>query len=89
MSVGVLHAHVNIAHSAGFRATTKSITYDTSAEYVATVAAGSAIMKRYLQTQSASCPDQKYVLSGYSKGALVLHSKFCHAIAPSAVLIIS
>ncbi|KAJ1301736.1 hypothetical protein OPQ81_008969 [Rhizoctonia solani] len=54
--------------------TTKSITYDTAAEYIVTVAAGAAITEAYLRLQSAACPNQRFVLSGYSKGALVLHN---------------
>ncbi|KAF8599892.1 alpha/beta-hydrolase [Ceratobasidium sp. AG-I] len=54
--------------------TTYSITYDTSAEYAVTVAAGAAITATYISAQSALCPNQKFVLSGYSKGALVVHS---------------
>jgi hypothetical protein len=62
--------------SKSVRTTTQSITYDTSAEYVVTVAAGAAITVGYLATQSALCPNQRFVLSGYSKGALVLHSMY-------------
>ncbi|CCA76187.1 hypothetical protein PIIN_10180 [Serendipita indica DSM 11827] len=54
--------------------TTHSVTYDTSAEYVVTVAAGAAITASYITAQSARCPNQRFVLSGYSKGALVVHS---------------
>ncbi|KAG8696987.1 hypothetical protein FRC09_008157 [Ceratobasidium sp. 395] len=54
--------------------TTKSITYDTSAEYVVTVAAGATTTAGYLASQAAACPNQRFVLSGYSKGALVVHS---------------
>ncbi|CAE6522430.1 unnamed protein product [Rhizoctonia solani] len=53
---------------------TKSITYDTSAEYAVTVAAGAAITAGYLAAQSVACPNQRFILSGYSKGVLVLHS---------------
>ncbi|QRV84350.1 cutinase [Ceratobasidium sp. AG-Ba] len=53
--------------------TTKSITYDTSAEYVVTVAAGATITTNYLASQATACPNQRFVLSGYSKGALVVH----------------
>ncbi|KAG8774156.1 hypothetical protein FS842_001159 [Serendipita sp. 407] len=53
--------------------TTYSITYDTSAEYVVTVAAGATTTANYLAAQSALCPNQRFVLSGYSKGALVVH----------------
>ncbi|CUA77720.1 hypothetical protein RSOLAG22IIIB_12794 [Rhizoctonia solani] len=37
--------------------TTKSITYDTSAEYVVTVAAGAAITTGYLAAQALACPN--------------------------------
>ncbi|KAJ1306231.1 hypothetical protein OPQ81_010937 [Rhizoctonia solani] len=53
--------------------TTKSITYDTTAEYVVTVAAGAAITRTYLAAQAIACPNQRFILSGYSKGALVVH----------------
>ncbi|QRV98412.1 cutinase [Ceratobasidium sp. AG-Ba] len=53
--------------------TTKSITYDTSAEYVVTVAAGATITTTYLASQATACPNQRFILSGYSKGALVVH----------------
>ncbi|KAG9084979.1 hypothetical protein FS749_004776 [Ceratobasidium sp. UAMH 11750] len=53
--------------------TTKYITYDTSAEYVVTVAAGAAITTTYLASQAIACPNQRFVLSGYSKGAMVVH----------------
>ncbi|KAG8691033.1 hypothetical protein FRC11_007361 [Ceratobasidium sp. 423] len=48
--------------------TTKSITYDTSAEYVVTVAAGAATTATYLAAQASACPNQRFILSGYSKG---------------------
>ncbi|QRV84366.1 cutinase [Ceratobasidium sp. AG-Ba] len=66
--------------------TTNSITYDTSAEYVVTVAAGAAITEGYLSLQSARCPNQRFVLSGYSKGALVLHSTSLSSSLKSKVL---
>ncbi|KAG8767958.1 hypothetical protein FRC20_005397, partial [Serendipita sp. 405] len=50
-----------------------SVTYDTSAEYVVTVVAGATTTANYLATQSALCPNQRFVLSGHSKGALVVH----------------
>ncbi|KAG9106108.1 hypothetical protein FRC07_008959 [Ceratobasidium sp. 392] len=68
--------------------TTKSITYDTSAEYVVTVAAGAAITEGYLASQAARCPDQRFVLSGYSKGALVLHSTTLTSTLKSKVAVI-
>ncbi|CAE6522450.1 unnamed protein product, partial [Rhizoctonia solani] len=65
---------VHVAALASSGITTKSITYDTSAEYVVTVAAGAAITAGYLAVQAVACPNQRFILSGYSKGALVLHS---------------
>ncbi|CAE6459719.1 unnamed protein product [Rhizoctonia solani] len=47
--------------------TAKSITY-------LTVARGVAQTEAYLRSQSAACPDQRFILSGYSNGALVLHA---------------
>lgn len=66
-----------IIHNLLYRTTTYSVTYDTSAEYVVTVAAGAAIAASYIATQAALCPNQRFVLSGYSKGALVVHSEYC------------
>lgn len=49
-----------------------------------TVAAGAAITASYIATQSALCPSQKFVLSGYSKGALVLHGVF-HSVQAASM----
>lgn len=57
------------------RTTAYAVPYDTSAEYVATVAAGATATANYLNSQASKCPNQRFVLSGYSKGALVIHSK--------------
>ncbi|KAG8807174.1 hypothetical protein FRC17_004611, partial [Serendipita sp. 399] len=54
--------------------TSYPIIYDTSAEYVVTVSAGASIMASYISAQAARCPNQRFVLSGYSKGAMVVHS---------------
>ncbi|CAE6533177.1 unnamed protein product [Rhizoctonia solani] len=53
--------------------TSYAVPYSTIAEYVATVQAGASTTAKYLADQSARCPDQKFVLSGYSKGAMVMH----------------
>ncbi|CUA67113.1 cutinase Cut4 [Rhizoctonia solani] len=53
--------------------TSYAIPYDTSTEYVASVAEGARMTEQYLAAQSARCPDQRFVLSGYSKGAMVMH----------------
>ncbi|CAE6433292.1 unnamed protein product [Rhizoctonia solani] len=54
--------------------TSYAVPYSTIAEYAATVQAGASMTAQYLTSQSARCPDQKFVLSGYSKGAMVMHS---------------
>ncbi|TRM65039.1 cutinase [Schizophyllum amplum] len=48
--------------------------YDTSAEYVATVAEGAQTMGDLIGNLSSTCPEQKFILSGYSKGAMVVHA---------------
>ncbi|KAH7345667.1 cutinase [Rhizoctonia solani] len=53
--------------------TSYAVPYSTIAEYVATVQAGASTTAQYLAAQSARCPDQKFILSGYSKGAMVMH----------------
>ncbi|KAG9051733.1 hypothetical protein FS842_011111 [Serendipita sp. 407] len=75
IGLGIVGTPLSVALASAIPGTTtQSITYDTSAEYAVTVAAGAAIVASYISTQSALCPNQRYVLSGYSKGALVLHS---------------
>ncbi|KAJ1306230.1 hypothetical protein OPQ81_010936 [Rhizoctonia solani] len=54
--------------------TTYSVPYDTSAEYGSTVTAGATMTVNYLTAQAASCPNQRFALGGYSKGAMVIHS---------------
>ncbi|KAG8751675.1 hypothetical protein FRC12_012315 [Ceratobasidium sp. 428] len=54
--------------------TTYTIPYDTKPEYVKTVANGAIITTKYLTSQAAKCPNQRFVLSGFSKGALVIHT---------------
>ncbi|KAL1753996.1 cutinase [Schizophyllum commune] len=48
--------------------------YDTSVEYVTTVAEGAQTLADLVASQASACPDQKFILSGYSKGAMVVHS---------------
>ncbi|TRM66213.1 cutinase [Schizophyllum amplum] len=47
--------------------------YDTSAEYLVTPAQGAKIMADTIEGQLLACPDQRFILSGYSKGAMVVH----------------
>ncbi|QRW25500.1 cutinase [Rhizoctonia solani] len=54
--------------------TTYSVPYDTRAEYGSTVTAGAKSTVDYITAQAARCPDQRFVLGGYSKGAMVIHS---------------
>ncbi|CAE6515341.1 unnamed protein product [Rhizoctonia solani] len=53
--------------------TNYAIPYNTSPEYVTTVAEGARMTEQHLIEQSARCPSQRFVLSGYSKGAMVMH----------------
>ncbi|KAL1746925.1 cutinase [Schizophyllum fasciatum] len=45
-----------------------------SVEYVTTVAEGAQTLADLIASQTSACPDQKFILSGYSKGAMVVHS---------------
>ncbi|KAF8598838.1 alpha/beta-hydrolase [Ceratobasidium sp. AG-I] len=53
--------------------TTHCVEYFTAPEVVGTVAQGVLMTTQYLNEQAARCPKQCFVLSGYSKGALVVH----------------
>lgn len=46
----------------------------SSAEYDATVAEGGQTMGDLIANLSSTCPEQKFILSGYSKGAMVVHA---------------
>ncbi|KAL1694290.1 cutinase [Schizophyllum commune] len=48
--------------------------YDTSVEYITTVAEGAQTLADLIASQASACPDQRFILSGYSKGAMVVHS---------------
>ncbi|CCO29333.1 Cutinase [Rhizoctonia solani AG-1 IB] len=54
--------------------TTYSVPYDTRAEYGSTVTAGAKMTVDYITAQAARCPNQRFALGGYSKGAMVVHS---------------
>ncbi|CEL56502.1 cutinase Cut4 [Rhizoctonia solani AG-1 IB] len=53
--------------------TSYAIPYNSIPEYVETVNGGANITEEYLVKQSALCPSQRFILSGYSKGAMVVH----------------
>ncbi|KAH7334941.1 cutinase [Rhizoctonia solani] len=54
--------------------TTYSVPYDTRAEYGSTITAGAKMTVDYITAQAARCPNQRFALGGYSKGAMVIHS---------------
>lgn len=58
------------------RTTAYAVPYDTRAEYFSTVAAGATLTANYIATQASRCPNQRFILSGYSKGALVIHRMY-------------
>lgn len=58
------------------RTTTSAVMYSTIAEYFVTVQQGAATAVNIVRRQAAACPNQRFVLSGYSKGALVLHREY-------------
>ncbi|KAI4518789.1 alpha/beta-hydrolase [Schizophyllum commune Loenen D] len=51
-----------------------SVGLDSSVEYITTVAEGAQTLADLIASQSSACPDQRFILSGYSKGAMVVHS---------------
>ncbi|KAI5898173.1 uncharacterized protein SCHCODRAFT_02157919 [Schizophyllum commune H4-8] len=53
--------------------TSLGLPYNTSAEYLVTPAQGASLLADTLETQAVACPDQRFILSGYSKGAMVVH----------------
>ncbi|KAL1697280.1 Alpha/Beta hydrolase protein [Schizophyllum commune] len=53
--------------------TSLGLPYNTSAEYLVTPAQGARLLADTLETQAVACPDQRFILSGYSKGAMVVH----------------
>ncbi|CAE6413733.1 unnamed protein product [Rhizoctonia solani] len=55
--------------------TNYSVPYDTRVEYGSTITAGATLVVNYLTAQAARCPNQVFALGGYSKGAMVIHSK--------------
>ncbi|KAG8713792.1 hypothetical protein FRC09_018330 [Ceratobasidium sp. 395] len=62
-----------LAKALGSSVSAYPVPYDTRAEYVTTVAAGARTTEAYIAKQAAACPSQRFILGGYSKGALVVH----------------
>ncbi|CAE6375530.1 unnamed protein product [Rhizoctonia solani] len=54
--------------------TSYAVPYSTSAEYFVTVQAGVNTATAHLTSEASRCPNQKYILSGYSKGAMVVRN---------------
>ncbi|QRV84333.1 cutinase [Ceratobasidium sp. AG-Ba] len=54
--------------------TSYAVPYNTTAEYVKTVAEGATMTSDYLDAQVSKCPRQRFVLTGYSKGAMVIQA---------------
>ncbi|KAL8286741.1 hypothetical protein RQP46_004269 [Phenoliferia psychrophenolica] len=52
---------------------TYSLPYNTDADYTSTVTAGATLMQQRIASTLSACPETKFVLSGYSKGAMVVH----------------
>ncbi|KAG9119962.1 hypothetical protein FRC07_004764 [Ceratobasidium sp. 392] len=50
------------------------LVYLPGTKYVTTVQAGAKLTADYITKQAASCPSQVFVLAGYSKGAMVVHT---------------
>ncbi|KIY70994.1 carbohydrate esterase family 5 protein [Cylindrobasidium torrendii FP15055 ss-10] len=65
--------------------TSQALNYSTSVEYFITVTEGAKTLATLLTSQSTSCPDQKFILSGYSKGAMVIHNTNLTSTVQSSV----
>src|SRR3954471_22448022 len=51
---------------------TYGLPYPATSDWVNSVNAGKSLLAQRLTTQSAACPDQRFVLLGYSQGAWVV-----------------
>ncbi|CAE6499711.1 unnamed protein product [Rhizoctonia solani] len=54
--------------------TSYGVPYNTTSEFNKTIDGGATMIAQHLHDQMNRCPDQKFVLSGASKGAMVIHS---------------
>ncbi|KAK9896376.1 carbohydrate esterase family 5 protein [Cystobasidium minutum MCA 4210] len=70
-------------------AVVRAINYDTSAEYFITVRAGASTAASVISQAAAQCPNAKISYSGYSKGALVVHSTQLSASVQSKMVSIA
>ncbi|EUC62580.1 cutinase [Rhizoctonia solani AG-3 Rhs1AP] len=75
MGLGSVGAPLASALASSIPGTTSyAVPYSTMPEYMATVQAGANMAAQYLASQSARCPNQRFILSGYSKGVMVMHN---------------
>ncbi|CAE6421029.1 unnamed protein product [Rhizoctonia solani] len=54
--------------------TTYSVPYDNRFRFKTSLLKGAAMTVDYLILQAARCPEQCFVIGGYSKGSLIIHS---------------
>lgn len=48
----------------------------SAAEYSTTVQQGATDVTNHITAQASACPNQKFALAGYSKGAMVMHGQY-------------
>jgi hypothetical protein len=61
----------SISTRLGGRTSTYHVNYPASASFLTSVPQGVTDLVRHLNSQASRCPDQKFVLLGYSQGAMV------------------
>jgi hypothetical protein len=80
----------SISTRLGGQTSTYHVNYPASWDFLGSVPQGVTDMVRHLNDQAARCPDQKFVLLGYSQGAMVggdaLASPVDRTMGPSQVL---
>lgn len=51
-----------------------------AAEYTTTPRQGATDAQNHIAAQAAACPDQKFAIGGYSKGAMVVHCELTRSV---------
>ncbi|KDN42361.1 hypothetical protein RSAG8_06852, partial [Rhizoctonia solani AG-8 WAC10335] len=54
--------------------TTYSVPYDNGFRFKTSILKGATMTVQHIKKQAELCPNQRFVLGGYSKGAMVIHS---------------